>query len=92
MSWDVSKYLYWFMFIHLWKDRVLAFIEGECNVRVEFVNLSGTNVAKDRHGRLLFVLRCLAHLRHTLIGPSIKRWRCFVYESVSICINLFYCL
>ena len=39
MSWDVSKYLYWFMFIHLWKDTVLAFIEGECNVRVEFAQL-----------------------------------------------------
>ena len=36
MSLDVSKYLYWFMFIHLWKDKVPFFIGGECNARVEF--------------------------------------------------------
>ena len=39
MSLDVSKYLHWFMFIHLWKDKVPAFIGGECNVRAEAAQL-----------------------------------------------------
>ena len=34
MSLDVSKYLHWFMFIHSWKDKVPAFIGGECDARV----------------------------------------------------------
>ena len=39
MSLDVSKYLHWFMFIHLWKDKVPVFIGGECDARVEFAQL-----------------------------------------------------
>ena len=35
ISVDVSKYLHWLMFIHLWKDKVPAFIGGECDARVE---------------------------------------------------------
>jgi len=39
MSLDVSKYLHWFMFIHLWKDKVPAFMGGECDARVESAQL-----------------------------------------------------
>ena len=43
---------------------------------LSLLNLSRTNVAKHRHRRLLFVLRCLAHSRHILVvGNKVTcRW------------------
>ena len=61
MSWDVARYLHWFMFIHLWKDEVPAFIGGECNGRVGSAQLVQNECCEIPPRRLLVVVRCLPH-------------------------------
>ena len=76
MSWDVSRYLHWFMFIHLWKDEVPAFIGGECNGRVGSAQLVQNECCEIPPRRLLIVVRCLPHSRHSLVvGNEVTcRW------------------
>ena len=64
------------MFIYLWKDAVLAFIEGECNVCVEFAQLVWNEF-----------LSCLAHSRHTLMGPWFKG---LCVSSRGLCMDLLF--
>ena len=84
MSWDVARYLHWFMFIHLWKDEVLAFIGGECNGRVGSAQLVQNECCEIPSSSFSVPLEMPGAFRPYFDGLLEQK---VVLLSVSICIN-----